>query len=228
MTDQSGGPARPSRRAVAVIGIGCWFPGSPNPRMYWENILGMRRQFRPLPKERTPLTEYWSPDPQTPDTFYQAHAAVIDGFAFDWSAHRIPQSTFLATDVAQWLALEVAERALLDAGYARKDVPKFTGAFVGNTDTGEQMRATSMRLRWPFVAKALRAAAADRGMPPEEAQQLGALMEGYFKSVFPTVSEDYGAGNISATIAGRICNYFDMRGGGYVVDGACASSLVSI
>src|SRR6185295_2882516 len=30
------------------------------------------------------------------------------------------------------------------------------------------------------------------------------------------------------TIAGRICNYFDLHGGGYTVDGACASSLLAI
>ena len=36
------------------------------------------------------------------------------------------------------------------------------------------------------------------------------------------------AGGLSNTIAGRICNYFDLKGGGYVVDGACASSLLAI
>ena len=30
------------------------------------------------------------------------------------------------------------------------------------------------------------------------------------------------------TIAGRICNYMDLRGGGYTVDGACSSSLLSV
>ncbi|HEY0603723.1 MAG TPA: beta-ketoacyl synthase N-terminal-like domain-containing protein [Herpetosiphonaceae bacterium] len=30
------------------------------------------------------------------------------------------------------------------------------------------------------------------------------------------------------TIAGHICNYFDLHGGGYTVDGACSSSLVIV
>ena len=36
------------------------------------------------------------------------------------------------------------------------------------------------------------------------------------------------AGGLSNTIAGRICNHFDLHGGGYTVDGACASSLLAV
>jgi enediyne polyketide synthase len=42
------------------------------------------------------------------------------------------------------------------------------------------------------------------------------------------LSEDTLPGGLSNTIAGRICNYFDFKGGGYVVDGACASSLLAV
>ena len=36
------------------------------------------------------------------------------------------------------------------------------------------------------------------------------------------------AGGLANTIAGRICNHFDFNGGGYTVDGACSSSLLSV
>ena len=36
------------------------------------------------------------------------------------------------------------------------------------------------------------------------------------------------AGGLSNTIAGRICNHFDLKGGGYTIDGACASSLLAV
>jgi enediyne polyketide synthase len=42
------------------------------------------------------------------------------------------------------------------------------------------------------------------------------------------VDEDMLAGGLANTIAGRICNHFDFNGGGYTVDGACSSSLLSI
>ena len=45
---------------------------------------------------------------------------------------------------------------------------------------------------------------------------------------FPEPNDETLAGALSNTIAGRICNHFDFGGGGYTVDGACASSLLAI
>src|SRR4029079_13503840 len=36
------------------------------------------------------------------------------------------------------------------------------------------------------------------------------------------------AGGLSNTIAGRVCNHFDLKGGCYTIDGACASSLLAV
>src|SRR5260221_637561 len=49
-----------------------------------------------------------------------------------------------------------------------------------------------------------------------------------YKAPFPPVGEETLAGGLSNTIAGRICNQFDLKGGGYTVDGACASSLLAV
>jgi enediyne polyketide synthase len=48
------------------------------------------------------------------------------------------------------------------------------------------------------------------------------------RSRFPDPNEDSLAGGLANTIAGRIANHFDLRGGAYSVDGACASSLVAL
>ncbi|MBM3890003.1 MAG: type I polyketide synthase, partial [Verrucomicrobia bacterium] len=42
------------------------------------------------------------------------------------------------------------------------------------------------------------------------------------------ITEDTLAGSMANTIAGRICNFLDLHGGGYTVDGACSSSLLAI
>ena len=42
------------------------------------------------------------------------------------------------------------------------------------------------------------------------------------------MGEETLAGGLSNTIAGRICNHFDLKGCGYTVDGACASSLLAV
>src|SRR3712207_8189095 len=42
-------------------------------------------------------------------------------------------------------------------------------------------------------------------------------------TLFPYTTLFRSAGGLSNTIAGRICNHFDLKGGGYTVDGACRS-----
>jgi enediyne polyketide synthase len=53
-------------------------------------------------------------------------------------------------------------------------------------------------------------------------RELLAQMESLYKKPFPPVGAETLAGGLSNTIAGRICNHFDLKGGGYTVDGACA------
>lgn len=178
---------------------------------------------------RFPLLDYYDSDPEAVDKTYGQRAALIDGFAFDWAKKRIPQHTYICTDIAQWLALDVAAAALEDAGYTRESVEHDrTGVILGNTLTGEWTRSNAMRLRWPFVRRSFLAAASVEGLSASLQQELVTKMEEFYKSVFPPTTEDTLAGGLSNTIAGRICNYFDFHGGGYTVDGACSSSLIAI
>lgn len=214
---------------IAVIGIGCWYPGAANPKLLWENILARRRQFRTMPDVRLPLAEYQDDDRLVADKTYGRRAAVIDGYEFDWSGHRIPKSTSDATDIAHWLALDVALQMLDDAGYKATDLPRdTTQVIVGNTLTGEFTRANTLRLRWPYVEKTLKASAQHIGLPADVLALLSQDLEQRYKSVFAPVNEDTLAGGLANTIAGRICNYLNVHGGGYTVDGACASSLIAV
>jgi enediyne polyketide synthase len=181
-----------------------------------------------LPDCRLPLADYHDADPAAPDRTYGTRAALLDGFVFDPAAWRIPQQTAASTDPVQWLALTVAREALEDAGYYRDRVPRErTGVVVGNTLTGEHTRTCALRLRWPFVRRTLLAAAASCGLSAA-AEELASAMEELYKGAFPAITEDTLAGSLSNTIAGRICNWFDLHGGGYTVDGACASSLLAV
>ncbi len=218
-----------SHDAIAVIGMACYYPGAPDLKSFWENILARRRQFRRIPDQRLPMSEYYDPDPSVPDKTYASRAAVIDGFRFDWVRWGIPKVVVDSSDVVHWLALDVALRALEDAGYSREFIPHDrTGVILGNTLTGEHSRSQNMRLRWPYVKKVLEATALKKGLPPAVIDGMLDTMEAYYKSVFAPVTEDTLAGNLSNTIAGRICNFLDLHGGGYTVDGACSSSLISV
>lgn len=213
---------------VAVIGMGCWYPGARNLRTLWENILARRQQFRQFPSVRLPMSDYHDPDRAATDKTYGNRAAVVDGFEFDWAKRRIPKSVVESTDIVHWLALEVALQTLDDSGYDAEKLPRErTCVLVGNTLTGEHTRAQAMRQRWPYVRRALHAASRSL-LPASQAEHLLARMEEYFKSPFAPVTEDTLAGGLSNTIAGRICNFLNLNGGGYTVDGACSSSLIAV
>ncbi|BAY46765.1 beta ketoacyl-acyl carrier protein synthase [Scytonema sp. HK-05] len=218
-----------STPGIAIIGMGCLYPGASDLRQLWENILARRQQFRRTPDQRLPLSDYQDPDPTVPDKTYGSRMAVIDGFEFDWASKRIPKTVIETADIAHWVALEVATKALEDAGYTRESVAtEGTGVLLGNTMTGEFSRSTNVRLRWPYVRRALIAAAEAKGLPSQVVTSLAETMEEYYKSVFSPITEDTLSGNLSNTIAGRICNFFNFDGGGYTVDGACSSSLIAV
>jgi acyl transferase domain-containing protein/NAD(P)-dependent dehydrogenase (short-subunit alcohol dehydrogenase family)/acyl-CoA thioesterase FadM/phosphopantetheinyl transferase len=215
--------------SVAVIGLACRYPDARTPREFWENILARRRAFRRLPQCRLSLGDYVDPNRQAPDTTYAQRAAVIDGFEFDWSARRIPKTTVQSTDIVHWLALETALAAIEDAGFDQADLPgETTGVIIGNTLTGEQTRSATMRLRWPYVKRTLEKAAVDADLDENRMLVLASAMQVRYKAAFPQMTEDSLAGGLANTIAGRICHYLDVQGGGYTVDGACSSSLLAV
>ncbi|MGB5684597.1 MAG: type I polyketide synthase, partial [Candidatus Electrothrix sp.] len=213
---------------IAVIGMACHYPGAQDLRSFWENILTRRRQFRPFPDTRLPAADYYDPDPAAPDKTYCRKAGLLDGFAFDPVQYRIPRSTFDSADIVHWLALKVALASLDDAGFSKASVPRErTGVILGNTLTGEHSRSEGLRLRWPFVCRVVEKAALEKGLSSEQTAAFLRTTEAYYKSVFTPITEDTLAGALSNTIAGRICNYLDLHGGGYTVDGACSSSVIA-
>ena len=213
---------------IAVIGIACNYPGSSTLKELWENILARRVQFRRIIDQRLPLEDYYDAEAKE-ETTYLTKAALIDGFEFNWAKWRIPKKTYESTDIVHWLALDTALKAIEDAGYELNNIPlETTGVILGNTLTGEQTRSQTLRLRWPYVKKTLYATLEGFGIGERERERFSQAMERVYKSAFYPITEDSLAGGLANTIAGRICNYFNFKGGGYIVDGACASSLLAV
>ncbi len=219
-----------STERIAIVGIGLRYPDAASTDDLWENIVAGRRAFRRLPDERMNQADYYSPDEKAPDRFYSKKAAVLRDFEFDRLKYKVAGSTYRSTDLTHWLALDVAATALADAGFPdAAGLPReSTGVVFGNSLTGEFSRANLMRLRWPYVRRTLAAALGAKGWDDDETSAFLRDLEPVYKAPFPQIDEDTLAGGLANTIAGRICNYFDLGGGGYTVDGACSSSLISI
>jgi enediyne polyketide synthase len=219
---------KPPHPSIAIIGMACEFPGAHSPEELWENVLAGRRYFRKAPPERLPA-DYFDANPDAPGKSYCDQMAVITDWSFDPVAFRIPPVTFRATDLAHWLALDTARKALRNAGLKLDTLPRArVGVVLGNSLTGEFSRSHNLRFRWPYVERSLRRALAGNGMPATQLAQLVASVKATYEAPLPEITEDSLAGNMANTIAGRICNYFDFGAGAFTVDGACASSLLSV
>ncbi len=160
-------------------------------------------------------------------------AAVLEDYEFDRVRFHVSRETFVSTDLVHWLALDIASQALedaklLDLGNSQRER---VGVYIGNSLTGEFSRANLMRLRWPYVRRVLAATLQQKKRSaPAKRKSVTCLtaVEERYKAPFPATTEDSLAGGLANTIAGRICNYFNFKGGGYTVDGACASSLLAV
>lgn len=215
---------------IAIVGIACRYPDARSATELWENSLAQRRAFRRMPDARLRLDDYYSAERGAPERTYSTQASVLTRYAFDRSRFRVAGSTYRQTDLAHWLTLEIANEALADAGFCDgRGLPRdTTGVLIGNSLTSEFSRAHMLRMRFPYVRRVLDAVLRTDGRSPAERAAMLARVESLFMAPFAEVGPDTLAGGLSNTIAGRICNYFDLHGGGYTLDGACASSLIAI
>ena len=215
---------------VAVVGMSCRYADARNPRELWQTVLARRRAFRRLPDNRLRLDDYGSLNRSSVDRTYVTEAAVITDFELDRSRYRVSAQSYRSADPAHWLALDCAAAALEDAGCpeGRGLDPTRVGVLVGNSLTGDYSRAASMRLRWPYVRRVLRAALEEQGLPAAATRVVLERAAERYRAPFPEIDSETLAGWLSNTIAGRVCNHFGFQGGGYVVDGACASSLLAV
>ncbi|MEZ4235218.1 MAG: beta-ketoacyl synthase N-terminal-like domain-containing protein [Myxococcota bacterium] len=222
--------------AVAIIGIGCRFPGgSTGVEAYWDNIVAGRYAIGEVPPDRWDPGLFYDADPEAPDKTYSKIGGFITDFVFDPKAFRIPPNVARQVDPVQQITLMCVADALRDAGLQtdkRSEGRAFDrercAVVLGNSLGGEVSDRYAIRLAWPDVARKLVA------VPPfcnlSEAERIRFLeqMEAAYKAGLPVVDEDSMPGELANVIAGRIANAFDLGGANYTVDAACASSMAAI
>jgi acyl transferase domain-containing protein/NAD(P)-dependent dehydrogenase (short-subunit alcohol dehydrogenase family) len=213
---------------LAIVGIGCIFPGAPDAAAYWRNIRDGVDAITEIPPTHWNPADYFNPDQKTPDMTYAMRGGFIGPVAFDPLYYGISPNNIEATDTTQLLGLVATREALRDAGYATgrdsNDGRPFdrdrASVILGVTGTLELVIPLGARLGHPLWRRALRDAGVADAMAEDVVRRIG---EGYVpwqENSFPGL-----LGNVAA---GRIANRFDLGGTNCVVDAACASSLGAI
>jgi len=123
--------------AIAIIGIGCRFPGgASNPLAFWKNLCDGRNSVTEVPRDRWDIDSYYDPDPETPGKMSTRSGAFIESVDhFDAEFFGITPREARSMDPQQRILMEVVWQALEDAGHAslEKLEGSSTGVFVGVT-----------------------------------------------------------------------------------------------
>jgi acyl transferase domain-containing protein/acyl carrier protein len=125
---------RPSPEPVAIVGMGCRFPGGANnPELFWELLVNGRDAITPIPADRWPVDDYYDPDPAAPGKINSRYGAFLDQVdQFDAAFFGISPREAVRMDPQQRLFLEVAWEALEDAGQSQAMLAgSNTGVFAG-------------------------------------------------------------------------------------------------
>ncbi len=130
---------------IAVVGMGCRFPGASNCEEFWQLLQQGRDAITLIPASRWPVESLYDPDPTTPGKTYCREGGFLDHVdEFDADFFGIAPREAKFIDPQQRVFLEVVWAALEDGGILPKDLSgSSTGVFVGisTNDYGQWLMA---------------------------------------------------------------------------------------
>lgn len=118
---------------IAVIGMGCRFPGAKNLDEYWSLIAEGREGVREIPADRWDVEQFYDPNVDAPGKIVTRRGGFLDDIdQFDPRAFGITPREASRMDPQQRLLLECSWEALEHAGIApERAAGSKTGVFVG-------------------------------------------------------------------------------------------------
>jgi acyl transferase domain-containing protein/thioesterase domain-containing protein len=129
----------PESEPIAVIGIGCRFPGGvETPDQFWEVLALGLDVTTDVPAERWDMGPYYNPTRGIPGRTYTRRGAFLDHVhEFDAKFFGFTQAEIRSVPAEQRLALEVSWEALENAGYNPQLLPSDeAGVYLGVSGAG--------------------------------------------------------------------------------------------
>jgi acyl transferase domain-containing protein/phosphopantetheinyl transferase len=208
---------------IAIIGMACLFPGADNPAAFWANICAGREFISdPVPS--------WGADRYLGSTGSNRIATARGGylgerFAADLTSLGIMPSSVDGGEPDQFLALAIAQAALADAG---ADAPgtdhSRTGIILGHSSYLH--RGNAAMVQHGVVLDQTRAILAQ--ILPDADPALLDRIRAEMEKALPPFNADIAPGLSPNVMTGRIANRLDLYGPNYIIDAACASSLIAV
>lgn len=215
MTDNSGD--------IAIVGMACLFPGADTPARFWANICaGLDLIGEPPPAWGAGRYLGASGTTHIPT----ARGGYLgEAFAADAAELGVMPSSVDGGEPDQFLALRIARAALADAGGLVPGVDhRRTGIILGHSTYLH--RGNAAVVQHGVVLDQTRALLAQLlpGADPAVLDRVRAAMA----ERLPPFNADIAPGLVPNVMTGRIANRLDLCGPNYLIDAACASSLLAV
>ncbi|MFF1379715.1 beta-ketoacyl synthase N-terminal-like domain-containing protein [Streptomyces sp. NPDC058308] len=204
---------------VAIVGMAVLLPGAPDLAAYWQNLVAGADAIAEAPGHRWDAALY-------PERIYCRRGGFVDEFAsVDAVGFGVLPDSVHGTEPDQLIALQVAARAIADAG-GEERLPgrDRVGVVLGRGGylTPAQAR-NDQRVR---TARQLRLTLGEL-LPELSPARLARIEEAFAGQLGPDRPEA-AIGLVPNLAASRIANRLDLRGPAYTTDAACASSLIAV
>jgi acyl transferase domain-containing protein len=222
----SGNPPDGTTEPVAIVGMAVLVPGADSLDAYWSNLVNGVDAITDVPSNR------WGPelyDPELahqPNRLYCRRGGFVDEFAyFDPMTFGVMPASVPEIEPEQLLALRVAAAAIEDAGgMDRLPDRDRVGVILGRlglssiTNVKFYLRVRLADQMCDFM----------RELVPELSQdRLDQVRELIGERLGP-YHPDAVIGLMPNLTASRVANRLDLRGPSYILDAACASSLIAV
>jgi len=213
---------------IAIIGLACVFPGARNAQRFWENIIHKVDAVSDPPPDWE-AEFFYDPENQTNDHTYCKRGGYLGRLAeFCPIDYGVMPNAVDGTEPDHFMALRAASEALADAGYSDsaklKDLRHRTAVIIGRGTYVNRGNTTAIQ-HSVVLDSVLRVL---KQLHPEHTDKELDEIRQALKSTLPPFHADTAPGLVPNIISGRIANRLDLMGPNYIVDAACASSLVAV
>ena len=210
---------------IAIIGMACIFPQAPDLKTFWRNILAKVNAVSE-PVESWGADRYYDPNGDSDETIYTKSGGFLrDLYRFNPMEFGIMPNSIDGQEPDQFLALKVAHDALADAGYAGNEIDHTnTGIILGHSTYLHRGQATMVQHGVVMDQTIQLFREIYPGISDDELNTIRKLL----KSKLPPFSADTAPGVVPNVMTGRIANRLNLMGPNYLIDAACASSLLAV
>ncbi|QIB35180.1 type I polyketide synthase [Ancylobacter pratisalsi] len=208
---------------IAIVGMSCVFPGAEGPDAFFGNILRGEEQVRP-PQPDWDAARYLAGTGPTRITT-AAGGYLGDLFRFDPMEFGIMPTSVDGSEPDQFMALKAARAALVDAGYYGEAHDHTNSGIILGHSTYLH-RGNANVVQHGIVVDQM--VGLIGSLLPDAGEEALETLKQALIAKLPPFNADIAPGLVPNVMTGRIANKLDLRGPNYIIDAACASSLLAV